>query len=307
MADDLSFTISAQDQASRVVETVQKKIQGFGTDLAKMALGVAGPMALVSLGIGLIMDKWNEYKQSKIDAKNDALREEENIAKLATEKELANIKKIEEAYKKAEAEKTAARKKEEENRQKKLTVFQEIEQLKAELNGNGPLTGFDALTDLGEKLRDAQRDYSKTRRLYEEGGRGVTALDVGLAEKKKLEAELALKKENEKQDIENTKAREQNKQSRPEEVKAVKDTIKVTVSSLREIGGSFGGGDVNTGIETQIDLARAGNALLTTIANNTSYMKTDSNGNPILVGDTNFTLPGGKQVSSYEDLINGNF
>ena len=34
-----------------------------------------------------------------------------------------------------------------------------------------------------------------------------------------------------------------------------KDDLKLTVSSLREIGGSFGGGDVSTGIEKQIVLA----------------------------------------------------
>ena len=36
---------------------------------------------------------------------------------------------------------------------------------------------------------------------------------------------------------------------------SVKEDLKLTVSSLREIGGSFGGGDVNTGIEKQIVIA----------------------------------------------------
>ena len=68
MADDLSFTISAQDQASRAVETVQKKIQSFGSDVAKLALGVAGPMALLQAGIGYVTNKWSEYKQAQTDA-----------------------------------------------------------------------------------------------------------------------------------------------------------------------------------------------------------------------------------------------
>ena len=68
MADDVSFTISASDQASKVVETVQKKIQDFGKDIAKLALGVAGPMAALQAGIGFVTDKWNEYKQAQQDA-----------------------------------------------------------------------------------------------------------------------------------------------------------------------------------------------------------------------------------------------
>ena len=68
MADDVSFTISASDQASKVVETVQKKIQNFGSDIAKLALGVAGPMALLQAGIGYVSEKWTEYQQAQKDA-----------------------------------------------------------------------------------------------------------------------------------------------------------------------------------------------------------------------------------------------
>mgnify|MGYP003337812585 FL=1 len=73
MADDLSFTISAKDQASAAVETVQKKIQDFGKDVAKMALGVAGPLALIQEGFAFAKNKIDEYKQSLIDAKNTAV------------------------------------------------------------------------------------------------------------------------------------------------------------------------------------------------------------------------------------------
>ena len=289
MADDLSFTISAQDQASRVVDTVQKKIQNFGTDLAKMALGIAGPMALVSAGIGLIMDKWNEYKQSKIDAKNEAAKEEENIMKQATEKELANNKLRLEAYKKAEAEKTAALKAEEERRKRKLSLYEELQQLQEEnARGGKPLEGADLLNKMGNDVRDAyekMRSYNITNRATDD-----ERLQAKVNYEKKLNE---FYKEKNKQEEQTKKDLEQGKTTKPEETKAVKDTIKVTVSSLREIGGSFGGGDINTGVETQIELARKTVEVLTTIAQNTSYMKTDSSGNPITVGDTNFTEWGG--------------
>jgi hypothetical protein len=54
MSNDLSFTISARDQASRAVETVQKKIKNLGTDLAKGFLSFAAPLTLVHTGISMI-------------------------------------------------------------------------------------------------------------------------------------------------------------------------------------------------------------------------------------------------------------
>lgn len=303
MADDLSFTISANDQASKAVETVQKKIQGFGSDLAKMALGVAGPMALVSAGIGLVMDKWNEYKQAKIDAKNEAAKAEEEIQNAATEKEKEKIKERLDAYKKAEAEKTAALKAEEERRKKKLSLREEIQSLQEEnTRGGKPLEGADLLNKLGDDVRDAynkKRSYNITNRATDD-----MRLEAQLDYEKKLNAFL---KEKNKQETENTKDKKDNV-AKPEETKAVKDTIKVTVSSLREIGGGFAGENLDSGIERQIELAQKSTDLLGKIAENTSYMKTDSSGNPIDVGNTNFTitLPGGKEVSSV-DFFQGNF
>jgi len=68
MSNSLEFSINAKDNTSKVVDTVNKKINGFGTDLAKMALGVAGPMALVQMGIGMIGDAIEEYKQKVAEA-----------------------------------------------------------------------------------------------------------------------------------------------------------------------------------------------------------------------------------------------
>lgn len=301
MADDLSFTISASDQASRVVETVQKKIQGFGTDIAKMALGFAGPMALVSAGIGLIMDKWNEYKQAKIDARNEAARAEEEIQNAATEKEKEKIRERLEAYKKAEAEKTAALKAEEERRKKKLSLREEIQSLQEENAREAkPLEGADLLNKLGNDVRDAynkKRSYKMQNWVTDD-----VRLEAQLDYEKKLNAFL---KEKNKQESENAKDKK-DQVAKPEETKAVKDTIKVTVSSLREIGGGFAGENLDAGIERQIDLAQKNNDLLGKIAENTSYMKTDSSGNPITVGDTNFTIPGGKTITA-EQALSGNF
>lgn len=68
MANDLSFNISARDQASKAVETVQKKIQGFGADLAKSFLTIAGPMAVLQMGISAIGEQIEAYKKKVAEA-----------------------------------------------------------------------------------------------------------------------------------------------------------------------------------------------------------------------------------------------
>jgi hypothetical protein len=68
MSNSLEFSINAKDNTSKVVDTVNKKINSFGSDLAKMALGVAGPMALVQAGISAIGSAIEEYKQKVAEA-----------------------------------------------------------------------------------------------------------------------------------------------------------------------------------------------------------------------------------------------
>lgn len=68
MSNSLEFSINAKDNTSKVVDTVNKKINNFGNDLAKMALGVAGPMALVQAGISAIGNAIDEYKQKVAEA-----------------------------------------------------------------------------------------------------------------------------------------------------------------------------------------------------------------------------------------------
>jgi hypothetical protein len=68
MSNSLEFSINAKDNTSKVVDTVSKKINNFGSDLAKMALGVAGPMALVQAAIGAIGTAIEEYKAKVAEA-----------------------------------------------------------------------------------------------------------------------------------------------------------------------------------------------------------------------------------------------
>lgn len=68
MANDLEFTISAKDQASRAVETVQKKLKNFGSDVAKMALGFAAPLALAQMAFTAIGDAIAEHKKKVQEA-----------------------------------------------------------------------------------------------------------------------------------------------------------------------------------------------------------------------------------------------
>jgi len=68
MANDMEFTISARDQASKAVETVKKKLQSFGSDVAKMALGFAAPLALAQAAFSAIGDAIEEHKKKVQEA-----------------------------------------------------------------------------------------------------------------------------------------------------------------------------------------------------------------------------------------------
>lgn len=68
MSNELSFTISAKDQASKAVETVQKKIQNLGSDLAKGFLSFAAPLTLVQTGISMIGEAIEAQKKKVADS-----------------------------------------------------------------------------------------------------------------------------------------------------------------------------------------------------------------------------------------------
>jgi len=68
MADGLEFTISAKDQASKAVETVQNKIKNLGKDLAKGFLSFAAPLTLVQSAIGFVTDAIEAQKKKVQEA-----------------------------------------------------------------------------------------------------------------------------------------------------------------------------------------------------------------------------------------------
>lgn len=72
MSDSLEFSIFAKDQASKAVETVQKKIKSFGSDIAKSFLSVAAPLALLQTGISAIGSAIEEYKAKVKEAVDNA-------------------------------------------------------------------------------------------------------------------------------------------------------------------------------------------------------------------------------------------
>jgi len=66
--NELNFTISAKDQASAAVDTVNKKIQSLGKDIAKNALTIASPIALVSGAFDYVANKVAEYNKKVEEA-----------------------------------------------------------------------------------------------------------------------------------------------------------------------------------------------------------------------------------------------
>lgn len=391
MADDLSFTISAEDQASRSIETVQKKIQGFGSDVAKLALGVVGPMALLQAGIGLVADKWNEYKQAQKDAEQaqkdafekgasytlDEVKAQESLGQkldknLSIILAIAKVKKddakttkeifdqenalIEEYLKSTEAQGvttggntyqessdyqnqfirniqnasrddklTAAKawaekkaqefyakkygpnstpesrasqdafEKESEEKAKKTAIAntpekisavnEKIKQAQKNLENGGALTGEKLIEELKQKVRYAQDEYDT----IQEGQ--ASEIDNANALLKLEEAKIALRDEQNKQTEEEKKNQAELAAQKAKDEALYKSSGKLTVSSLREIGGSFGGGDVSSSINTQIQLAQQTVNVLNTIAQNTTPKSDVGESKPI--GNTNFTTSEG--------------
>lgn len=64
----LEFTISASDQASQVVTSVQKKIDNFGKDVGKSIAGMLGPMALVGFAVSKVTDYLAEMEKKAKEA-----------------------------------------------------------------------------------------------------------------------------------------------------------------------------------------------------------------------------------------------
>ena len=366
MADDLSITISAQDQASKAVETVQKKINDFGKDIAKLALGVAGPMALLQAGIGYVTDKWAEYQQAQKDAFEagakpvyDEIKAQQELglqldknlsallamAKIKQEEAKTKedikvqegqareafinseagqkfvIKKMQErgmvsgAYSQEELDAAAkaegarinaeikkkkdaedakkAAEEAEKNKQKELPelnkVNEKIKDAQKNLAQGGALTGEDLIYQLAGDLNSAVKE---SERLKESN---ASRLDIANAELKVEEAKIKLRDEQKKQTDQQIKDQAALAVQKAKDDEALQKSLanvekssgRLTVSSLREIGGSFGGGDVSTGLDRQIELSQKQIDVLTTIAQNTAPKSDVGESKP--VGSTNFT------------------
>ena len=270
MADDVSFTISASDQASKVVETVQKKIQNFGSDVAKLALGVVGPMALLQAGIGYVTEKWNEYKQAQIDAFENGAKGTYDQLKAQTDLGMQLDKNLSILLAMAKVETERAKNAED-------IKAQEDQAIKAFLKTNEGIKFQQQhtvqSTDESYYLATRQQELEAARELGRIENERIQAENDQLNDPSYSEQELKnfremleINKELEKRggkslfDISAldrfAKAFKEDSLMPKQKTKdAVKDDLKLTVSSLREIGGSFGGGDINTGIEKQIVIA----------------------------------------------------
>ena len=70
MSQSLDFRITARDQASAVVASVQKKVADFGKDIGRSIVAIAGPMALATMAISKVTEKMEEARQKAKDAFN---------------------------------------------------------------------------------------------------------------------------------------------------------------------------------------------------------------------------------------------
>jgi hypothetical protein len=70
MSQQLSFTITASDQASKVVDQVKKKVADMGKDVGRSIANFVTPVAVVTGAISMISSKMAELKQKAQEAFN---------------------------------------------------------------------------------------------------------------------------------------------------------------------------------------------------------------------------------------------
>ena len=68
MSQSLDFKITASNQASRVVGEVQKKVLDFGKDIGRSITAMVGPMAILTLAFGKVMEHMENMKQKAKEA-----------------------------------------------------------------------------------------------------------------------------------------------------------------------------------------------------------------------------------------------
>ena len=68
MSQDLQMTISARDQASQVIQGVEKRVANFGKQFGQQLVGMVAPMALVGMAIAKIGQHFEELAQKRKEA-----------------------------------------------------------------------------------------------------------------------------------------------------------------------------------------------------------------------------------------------
>lgn len=88
MSDGLEFNISAKDQASKAIETVNKKIKDFGKDVAKSFLSFAAPLTLMQNGFAAIGDAIEDYNKRMQEAIDNGSKLKDDAADLGVSVEV---------------------------------------------------------------------------------------------------------------------------------------------------------------------------------------------------------------------------
>jgi hypothetical protein len=88
MSLGLEFNISAKDQASAAVETVNKKIKDFGKDVAKSFLSFAAPLALMQTAFGAIGSYIEDYNKRMQEAVDNGAKLKDDAADLGVSVEV---------------------------------------------------------------------------------------------------------------------------------------------------------------------------------------------------------------------------
>jgi hypothetical protein len=250
---------------------VQKKIQSFGGDVAKLALGVVGPMALLQAGIGYVTQKWTEYKQAQQEAFDkgasgtyEEVKAQESLG-VQLDKNLSVLLAM--AKVKLENAKNAEDLVTQENAA--IEAFKNTPEGKAFTKQNTRQVfagqGTIAVGPTREEYLKAANELGATIRAALEAN--IQGPKITPEQRSRLEEENKFNEEDKKrrasgafqnEQIGNFIKRFTEQSAMPKQAKNKEETkqdLVLTVSSLREIGGSFGGGDVSTGIEKQITLA----------------------------------------------------
>jgi len=229
-------------------------------------------MALLQAGIGYVTEKWQEYKQAQQEAFDkgasgtyEEVKAQESLG-VQLDKNLSVLLAM--AKVKAENAKNAEDVITQEN--KAIEAFYQTEAgRKFKDQNTGPESGLmmasreqilAAARAEGERI-NADLARKKAEELAKLQGPTVTP-----EQRTRLEEENKINEEDKKRRASGAFQNEQigsfvkrftEEMTKPKQKtkEETKQDLVLTVSSLREIGGSFGGGDVSTGIEKQIVLA----------------------------------------------------